>query len=526
MLGAIGVGTGGAAAKTIAVTPTVPPVHPVPSATSSPSSPPAPSAHRSGSTDGVRCGDVIAVDTTLIRDLRCPGDGLIIGASDVTLDLAGHTISGAGAGAGVWSNSSFVLTIENGTIRNFTSGIVLFDAGSRGTATIANMTISANTGTGIDLGGDSWLDVVTGNTVSGNGGDGIRARYANDATTYENNRVFSNGGAGFAVDQASSSFIGNDVRRNGDDGITVSDVGAFFAPAYHFLDNTADRNGQLGIRVTIFDDFSPPQNVDDQGGNEAKLNGDLAECMALGTGPIPPVPLGLTCAVAADTSQLSYTGATVFALGTSPTMTAMLVDTADLGNPLVGEDVVFELDGQSCTGTTDTDGRVSCPISGLAEPLGPQPLLASFAGDTDHLGSADTREATIFAFPARGAFTLGDLTVAAATPATTVTWWGHDWWRLNDLSGGTAPASHKGFARETSTVPPRCGGSWTRRPGAGSDPPTSVPSYMGVLVSSKIVGGSSGIAGNIGHIAVVKTNPGYQADPEHPGTGTIVATIC
>lgn len=469
---------------------------------------------------------MITVDTTLTRDLKCLGDGLIIGANDVTLDLAGHSITGAGVGIGVWSYSRFVLTIRSGLIRNFSSGIVLFDVGQRGTATIANMTIAANTGTGIDLGGDSWLDVVTGNTVSGNGGAGIRARYANDATTYENNRVFSNGGAGFAVDQASSSFVGNDVRRNADDGITVSDVGAFFAPAYHFLDNTADRNGRLGIRVSIFDDFSPPQNVDDQGGNEAKLNGDPAECTALGTGPIPPVPLGLTCAVAADTSQLSYTGATVFAVGMSPTLSAMLVDMADLGNPLVGENVMLQLAGQSCTGTTDTKGRVSCALPPVAEPLGPQSLLASFAGDTDHLGSTDAREATIFAYPARGAFTLGDLTVAAATSATTVTWWGNDWWRLNNLSGGTAPSAHKGFAREPSTAPPRCGGMWTRRPGAGSDPPANVPSYMGVLVVSKIASGSSGVVGDIGHIVVVKTNPGYQSDPAHPGTGTIVATLC
>ena len=108
--------------------------------------------------------------------------------------------------------------------------------------------------------------------------------------------MFLNGGVGLHVDQASSTFSDNDVRRNGADGITVYDIGADFAPAYHFLENTADRNGQLGIRVTIFDDLHPPQNIDDQGGNEAKLNGDPAECSALGTGrSFPPAPLGLSC---------------------------------------------------------------------------------------------------------------------------------------------------------------------------------------------------------------------------------------
>jgi hypothetical protein len=42
----------------------------------------------------VGCGDVITQDTTLDSDLSaCPGDGIVIGASDITLDLGGHTVS-------------------------------------------------------------------------------------------------------------------------------------------------------------------------------------------------------------------------------------------------------------------------------------------------------------------------------------------------------------------------------------------------------------------------------------------------
>src|SRR3954468_9415828 len=41
------------------------------------------------------CGDVITSNTTLRADLRdCPGDGLVIGADGITLDLNGHTIGG------------------------------------------------------------------------------------------------------------------------------------------------------------------------------------------------------------------------------------------------------------------------------------------------------------------------------------------------------------------------------------------------------------------------------------------------
>jgi hypothetical protein len=46
----------------------------------------------------VQCGDVITQDTTLDSDLiDCPGDGLVIGADNVTLDLNGHTIDGSAA---------------------------------------------------------------------------------------------------------------------------------------------------------------------------------------------------------------------------------------------------------------------------------------------------------------------------------------------------------------------------------------------------------------------------------------------
>ena len=43
----------------------------------------------------VRCGDVITQDTRLEADLvNCPGDGIVIGADHVALDLNGHVIDG------------------------------------------------------------------------------------------------------------------------------------------------------------------------------------------------------------------------------------------------------------------------------------------------------------------------------------------------------------------------------------------------------------------------------------------------
>ena len=49
---------------------------------------------------------------------------------------------------------------------------------------------------------------------------------------------------------------------------------------------------------------------------------------------------------------------------------------------------------------------------------------------------------------------------------------------------------------------------------------------MGVFVSSSIAKQGSSIAGDIVHIVVVQTNPGYAANPGHAGTGTEVTLFC
>jgi hypothetical protein len=49
---------------------------------------------------------------------------------------------------------------------------------------------------------------------------------------------------------------------------------------------------------------------------------------------------------------------------------------------------------------------------------------------------------------------------------------------------------------------------------------------MAVLVTSSSTKSGSQISGNTPHIVVVKTNAGYDANPGHAGTGTVIATIC
>jgi hypothetical protein len=69
-------------------------------------------------------------------------------------------------------------------------------------------------------------------------------------------------------------------------------------------------------------------------------------------------------------------------------------------------------------------------------------------------------------------------------------------------------------------------GAWTSTPGNSPGPPATLPSYMGVVVSSSVLQSGSAISGDVPKIVVIHTNPGYRPDPGSAGTGTVVATYC
>ena len=77
------------------------------------------------------CGQTITHDTTLHADLGpCPGDGLVIGADNVTLDLNGHSVTGPGWDQYVGIKDDLGhhgTVIENGEVHGFERQIVLDD---------------------------------------------------------------------------------------------------------------------------------------------------------------------------------------------------------------------------------------------------------------------------------------------------------------------------------------------------------------------------------------------------------------
>jgi hypothetical protein len=124
---------------------------------------------------------------------------------------------------------------------------------------------------------------------------------------------------------------------------------------------------------------------------------------------------------------------------------------------------------------------------------------------------------------ASGSFVIGDENAAVGE---SVTFWGAKWSKLNALSKGSAPASFKGFA-DSAGSPPACGEEWTTRPGNSSVPPAApLPELIDVIVASEITKAGPVISGNTQEVVLVETNPGYESNPGHAGTGTVVGVVC
>jgi len=91
------------------------------------------------------CGQTIMTDTILAADLSCPPEaeqGIIIGASNITLDLGGHVLSGYApvgkVSQGIVASNVSGVTIRNGTVAEFSEGVDVFN--SRG-VTVENLSV-------------------------------------------------------------------------------------------------------------------------------------------------------------------------------------------------------------------------------------------------------------------------------------------------------------------------------------------------------------------------------------------------
>jgi hypothetical protein len=206
-------------------------------------------------------------------------------------------------------------------------------------------------------------------------------------------------------------------------------------------------------------------------------------------GPLAPALASRTTTLTATVSPAAATGAVTFSTGATTLCTATL-----------------------------SSGTASCPAA-FAQ-TGTYTVTATYAGDGLYPASSGSTSILVYAFaPGGGAFVIGDKSASG-----TVTFWGAQWAKTNALGGGAAPSAFKGFALNGAT---KCGATWSTDPGNSSPPPAGpLPAYMAVIVTGKSAKSGSQISGNTVSIVIVKTNAGYDSNPGHAGTGSVVTTLC
>jgi parallel beta-helix repeat protein len=171
-----------------------------------------------GASNGLECGDVVTESVSLTHDLiNCPGDGLVVGANGITIDLAGHTIDGAGAGAGVRVPPGSVdVTVTNGTITQFAEGVTLDTTTGN---TVSRLNVAANN-RGINLANAS-ANLVEKNAVT-TSVDGIRVNGAgSDANVVRQNVVQSSVFGITVSDGADENLVDQNEVSGGNIGIAL-----------------------------------------------------------------------------------------------------------------------------------------------------------------------------------------------------------------------------------------------------------------------------------------------------------------
>jgi hypothetical protein len=239
---------------------------------------------------GLSCGAVISSPGayTLAGDLNCQGSAIDVQSDGVTLNLNGHTISGPGA-ATATTGVNGALTVQNGVIRNFGTGI-----NTQGPALLtgSNLRVVKN-GIGIDaftagvrLSGsyvnenmqDGISDALGGivlydSQVMRNGGNGITAHET--LLLAERNVISGNGRYGIWNDEFTVTLRNNQTNNNALDGIHIGY--SPFDDSYTLINNTSIGNGGHGIDYAA--DGGPDHHLLQSEGNIARDNRTNPQCV-------------------------------------------------------------------------------------------------------------------------------------------------------------------------------------------------------------------------------------------------------
>jgi len=220
------------------------------------------------------CGDTLigAVDYTyqLPGNLSCAGDGLVVGANNITIDGDSHTLDGDdGTGdygidnSGGWDD----ISVENLNITDFNRGIYFLNSvGAEGQVIQNNNVSSCNTG--IMLSSSSSSNTLTGNTANSNStGIYLSSSSSNTLTSNTTNLCSS---YGIYLYSSSSNTLTSNTTNLNTTGIRLS-----FSDSNTLTSNTINLN-LIGIYLVSSDSNTLTSNTINSNTSNIKTEGTMS----------------------------------------------------------------------------------------------------------------------------------------------------------------------------------------------------------------------------------------------------------
>jgi hypothetical protein len=167
------------------------------------------------------CGDNVVASRKLVLGVdpvvanACAGDGLIMSVPGITLDLNANKIQGLGTGIGILINDVDGVTIKNGKVDNFGTGIGT--AGTTSSSVIDAVKPMKSADDGIFLQGDG--NELTGILAKSNGNNGVTVIGNNNLLEDHNDEY--NKADGIFVQGDGNELIANRASENVGNGITL-----------------------------------------------------------------------------------------------------------------------------------------------------------------------------------------------------------------------------------------------------------------------------------------------------------------
>jgi hypothetical protein len=198
----------------------------------------------------VSCGDTVREDLTLKKDLDCSAGGtggLVVGKDGITIDLAGHTIIGAGATdgyEGIENEGHDGVVIKNGGIRAFKDGIFLSNVAKNEVTNLSLRAGIAGTTTGVNSSYGTGNEFVHNRLFSPN--YGFQLSDGSQNTVRDNRIVEANRGV-FTTNEAFDR-----IEDNVSEGFSIATYAFYSQNDYRtsYVGDTAD-GGYEGFYINI-----------------------------------------------------------------------------------------------------------------------------------------------------------------------------------------------------------------------------------------------------------------------------------